>query len=75
MSSPNCTFGSRLMDRKPLQIVATMKVTKLNQIVGMLKMFKIEIFLSTVDEEWRSREVLQVTETNVGQWGLEYHLS
>ncbi len=55
------TFGSRLMERNPLQIVATMKVTKLNQMVGMLKMFKIDIFLLT-DDECRSREMLQVTE-------------
>ena len=40
------TLGSRLMDKKPLQMVAMTKVTKLNQMVGMLKMLRIDIFLT-----------------------------
>ncbi len=48
----NKTFGSRLMERNPLQIVATMNVTKLNQMVGILSMFKMDIFFSL--ERWRS---------------------
>ena len=40
------------MERNPLQIVATMNVTKLNQMVGILSMFKMDIFFSL--ERWRS---------------------
>ena len=41
------TFGSRLIDRNPLHIVATMKVTKLNQIVGIFSMLKIVTFFAS----------------------------
>merc|ERR1719219_2467257 len=37
------TLGSRLIERNPLQTVATIKVTKLNHMDGIAKMCKIEM--------------------------------
>ena len=37
------TLGSRLMERNPLQTVATINVTKLNHMDGIAKMCKIEM--------------------------------
>ena len=61
------TFGSRLMERNPLQIVATTKVEKLNQIVGMLRMFKIDTFFSAAcrPRSWEVLHVAGVEKSNV----------
>jgi len=50
------TLGSRLMERKPLQAVATMNVAKLNQILGMSKMLMTPMLLAPLSlrsSPWR----------------------